>query len=165
MRQYSDLYFTTATILHWNHLLANDKFKDIIIDSFRFCVLQKRAEIWAFVIMDNHIHFVWRILPPFELKQVRQGLLKFTAQKIISSLIDAGEFETIEFFKVNRGDRNFQIWKRDTLSVEILSDKVLNQKINYIHNNLNKKGENDVEYKYSSASYYATGLRNWDFLL
>ena len=164
MKQYSDLYFTTATILHWNHLLSEDKFKDIIIDAFRFCVDQKRADIWAFVIMSNHFHLVWQILEPNELKHVRQSLLKFTSQKIIAKLLDDGQIQKLEEFRVRRGDRNYQIWKRDPLSVEILYDKVLNQKINYIHNNLLKKGFNDLEYKYSSASYYETGIRNWDFL-
>ena len=164
MKQYSDLYFTTATILHWNHLLSEDKFKDIIIDAFRFCVDQKRADIWAFVIMSNHFHLVWQILEPNELKHVRQSLLKFTSQKIIAKLLDDGQIQKLEEFSVRRGDRNYQIWKRDPLSVEILYDKVLNQKINYIHNNLLKKGFNDLEYKYSSASYYETGIRNWDFL-
>jgi putative transposase len=164
MRQYSDLYFTTATIFKWSPLLAEDRFKDIIIDAFRFCVTQKRANIWAFVIMENHIHLVWHILSAYELLQVRQGMLKFTAQKIIATLLDAGEFEKLNYFKVGRADRNFQIWQRDPLSIEILNEKVLAQKINYIHNNLSKKGLNDLEYKYSSASYYETGIKNWDFL-
>ena len=164
MKHYSDLYFTTATILHWNHLLSEDKFKDIIIDAFRFCVDQKRADIWAFVIMSNHFHLVWQILEPNELKHVRQSLLKFTSQKIIAKLLDDGQIQKLEEFSVRRADRNYQIWKRDPLSVEILYDKVLKQKINYIHNNLLKKGFNDLEYKYSSASYYETGIRNWDFL-
>ncbi len=164
MKIYRDLYFTTATILNWTNLLVEDRFKDIIIDSFRYCVNNKRANIWAFVIMQNHIHLVWHILSPYDLIFVRQGLLKFTSQKIIATLVDCGDTNTLNMFKVNRGDRNFQIWERNPLSVSILSDKVLAQKITYIHNNLSRKGLDDLTYKYSSASFYATGIRNWDFL-
>lgn len=164
MQFYSDLYFTTATILNWYKLLSRDSNKDIIIDAFRYCVKEKRATIWAFVIMQNHIHLVWHILPPYELTFVRQGMLKFSSQKIISQLVDDGNFKTLNNFKVGRQDRNFQIWERNPLSIPIFSDKVLEQKINYIHNNLGKKGLDDLSYKYSSASYYETGVKNWDFL-
>ena len=48
--------FYTATINNWKHLLAEDKHKDIIIDSLKFLVTEKRIELNAFVIMSNHIH-------------------------------------------------------------------------------------------------------------
>ena len=36
--RYSDLYFTTATVKGWKHLLKPDKYKKIITDSFEFLV-------------------------------------------------------------------------------------------------------------------------------
>jgi len=50
----------TATIYKWQHLLAEDKHKDIIIDSLKFLVTEKRIELNAFVIMSNHIHLIWQ---------------------------------------------------------------------------------------------------------
>lgn len=40
------------------------------------------------------------------------------------------------------------------------------QKINYIHDNPVKAGlcKLPEEYKYSSASFYETGIKNWNFL-
>ncbi|MEI2696025.1 MAG: hypothetical protein V9E90_13215 [Saprospiraceae bacterium] len=172
-----DTYFTTATILNWYPLFEDDTFKDIIIDSFSFTVKNKRASIFAFVIMSNHFHVVWQILPPYELNRVRQNLLKFTSQhfKFLLSNNFLNKYDLykteiktsdiLDQFRVDKIDRKHQFWKRNPLSVEILSEKVLNQKINYIHNNLARKNLNDVSYKYSSAYYYETGLKNWDFLL
>jgi putative transposase len=164
MQIYQDLYFTTATILHWYPLLESSSNKDIIIDAFRFATREKRTRIWAFVIMDNHFHIVWQILPPYTLEQVRQNLLKYTAQKIRNKMLEELDDFTLRLFIKHRGDRYMQIWKRKPLSIAIYNDHVLNQKINYIHSNLLKKGRDDVTYKYSSASFYATGVRNWDFL-
>ena len=31
--RYIDLYFTTATIIGWKHLLKQDKYKQVIVDS------------------------------------------------------------------------------------------------------------------------------------
>ena len=56
-----EIYFWTATINNWNHLLKGDKYKKIITYSLRN--LSKRAliDVFAFVIMPNHIHLIWRI--------------------------------------------------------------------------------------------------------
>ena len=78
----SNLYFFTATILEWKHLLKNDNFKDIIINSLNFLVSDKRIKVYAFVIMPNHIHLTWRILEPHFKVNVQRDFLKFTAQKI-----------------------------------------------------------------------------------
>lgn len=45
--------YLTATILEWKHLLKKEKYKDIIVDSLRFLVEEKRIELNAFVIMSN----------------------------------------------------------------------------------------------------------------
>jgi hypothetical protein len=34
--------FYTATILNWQHLLQDDKYKNIIVESLQFCVKEKR---------------------------------------------------------------------------------------------------------------------------
>ena len=59
MKQTYPIYypqFFTATILEWKHLLADDKHKDIIINSLKFLVAEKRIILNAFVIMSNHMH-------------------------------------------------------------------------------------------------------------
>ncbi len=158
------MYFTTATIVNWYPLLKEEKYKDVVIDAFRFTVYNKRATIWAFVIMDNHIHLVWQILAPHSLSDVRRDMLKYIAQTIKNDLLKRGELNVLDHFKVNKSDRYIQIWKRKPLSIAILFEPVLQQKLNYIHRNLYKKGLDDINYKYSSAAFYATGIKNWDFL-
>ncbi len=46
--------FYTATCYEWLPLLTNDKFKNIIIESLKFMVKNKRIELNAFTIMNNH---------------------------------------------------------------------------------------------------------------
>ena len=164
MRKCIDVYFTTATIRNWYPLLSDNKYKDIVIDSMRFIVNQKRATIWAFVIMSNHIHIIWQILHPYSLSDVRRDMLKFISQSIKNDLIRDNKTEILENFTVNKADRYIQIWKRNPLSIEIVTERVLQQKLKYIHRNMQKKGMSDVDYKYSSAFYYETDIKNWDFL-
>lgn len=77
-----ELQFFTATILEWKKLLRPDKYKDFIIDSFRFLVKEERVVIHAFVIMDNHLHLLWHTRYPHKRAAVQRDLLKFTAQRI-----------------------------------------------------------------------------------
>ena len=48
--------FFTASIKGWYKLLQHDQYKDIIINSLRFLVEDKRIKLYAFVIMLDHIH-------------------------------------------------------------------------------------------------------------
>ena len=45
-----NFFFFTATILNWFKVLENDSYKDVIIESFRYLVDEKRVKIFAFVI-------------------------------------------------------------------------------------------------------------------
>ena len=56
------LYFSTATITKWQMLLKPDKYKKIIIDSLSFLVHKNKIHVYGFVIMPNHVHFIWELL-------------------------------------------------------------------------------------------------------
>lgn len=167
MLQYSNQYFTTCTILNWQPLLADDKYKDILIDSFRYFVREQSVEIYAFVIMINHFHIVWQIKEPYQLSQIQHRLLKFTAQVMKRKLKESNP-RLLRRFKVDKCDRIYQIWKRKPFSFAIYREPVWQQKVNYIHQNPCRSkrplAEHPADYRYSSASYFKTGLKDWDFL-
>ena len=56
-----EIYFWTATINKWQYLLADDGFKDIIVSSLDYLSKKGKFDIFAFVIMPNHIHLIWMI--------------------------------------------------------------------------------------------------------
>jgi putative transposase len=118
-----------------------------------------------FVIMDNHMHLLWQINEPYERKNVQRDLLKYTAQQIKFDLID-NHSAVLNHFKVNAKDREYQIWERNPLSVPIWSENVLLQKLSYIHNNPVAGGlsHTPMDYKYSSASFYKTGIDSFGIL-
>lgn len=151
--------FFTATILEWKTLLQEDKYKKEIIKSLQFLVQQKRIRLYAFVIMNNHIHLIWQPLPGQTLQTIQHSFLKHTAQEIKLHLLQTN-INLLEQFKVNAKDRTYQFWERNSLSVELRSSKVFNQKLGYIHNNPVKAGlcGNADDYYYSSAKFYTTGI-------
>jgi putative transposase len=159
--------FFTATILEWKHLLKPDKYKDIVVNSLDFLVENNRVAVYGFVIMPNHIHLIWQMAENHERENIQRDFLKYTAQQIKFDLIEYHS-EFLEQFRVNAKDRNYQIWERNPLSIDIWCEKVMLQKLNYIHYNPVQPHWNlckePVDYRYSSAGFYETGKTEWKFL-
>jgi putative transposase len=158
-------HFFTATILEWKQLLQPNQYKDEIIKCLRFLVKEQRISLNAFVIMDNHLHLIWQPLPGQTLQTIQHSFLKHTAQVFKADLQKTNP-DFLNQFKVTAKDRQYQFWERNSLSIELYSNKVLYQKLVYIHNNPVKAGlcVNAVDYYYSSAKFYATGVDDFDML-
>ncbi len=157
--------FYTATCYEWLPLLDNDKYKNIIVGSLQYLVKNKRIELNAFAIMNNHIHLIWQVLPGYEPSAVQLSFMRFTAQQIKFELLkDAPDL--IEKCKVNKGDREYQIWKREPLGIDLFTEAVFMQKLNYIHNNPVAAGlcKLPEDYYYSSALFYEQGIDHFNML-
>lgn len=74
----------------------------------------------------------------------------------------------LEEIYVRAKDRTFQVWKRDSMSIDLFSDKFVEQKMDYIHNNPCQPHWNlaahPLDYRFSSAQYYETGIDEFGFL-
>ena len=159
---YNNLYFTTCTINHWEKLLRSDENKELITNCFSFFTKNERAVIYAFVIMDNHVHVLWETLEPHDIRDIVHSFQSYTSKKIKASI----PHFLLSTYISTRSDRKIQIWKRSPLSVSIESPKFLKQKMNYIHNNPTKARlvEDGVDYRYCSLRSYVKGKCDFDFL-
>jgi len=157
--------FFTDSIKGWYKLLEHDKYKDIIVNSLRFLVEDKRIKLYTFVIMSDHLHLIWQMQPLIHPQHVQRDFLKYTAQQIKHDL-QKNHPELLSHFESDANDRTYQFWKRRALSIELRTNKVYRQKLDYIHLNPVKAGfcKLPEEYKYSSALFYETGIDNWGYL-
>lgn len=146
-------------------MLKLSKFKDIIISSLEFIVRDKRTLVYAFVIMNNHVHIIWQMQNEHVLADVQRSFMKYTAQMMLKELRN-NHPKVLSLFRVDAKDRKYQVWERNPLSVALYSRSVFMQKLQYIHLNPVKAGVVSLpeEYRYSSAAYYYTGKSEWDFL-
>jgi putative transposase len=161
-----EMSFFTATILEWKPLLANDRYKNIIINSMRYMVSNNKVQLYAFAIMDNHVHILWHILHPHKREDVQRDLLKFTAQTMLHDLRDNHPALLANYY-VGLKDREYQVWERNPLSIPVWSEEVVKEKLDYIHNNPVKAGycTYPEDYKYSSAAVYQDLPSEWDFVM
>jgi putative transposase len=162
-----DVYFFTATILEWQKLLKPDKYKQLIMDSLRFLVENKRIYLYGFVIMPNHIHLLWRMQEGHDERDVQRDFLKFTAQQIKFDLI-ANHPKVLPFFKVEEKSRQYRFWESKPYISTMYKKEVFEQKLNYIHNNpLQEKWQlvsKAEDYHFSSARFYLQNTDNWGFI-
>ena len=74
----------------------------------------------------------------------------------------------MEDLYVGLKDRKFQVWKRNSMSIDLIHEWFFRQKFNYLHENPCQAhwrlAEHEEDYKYSSAKYYTTGEDEFDFL-
>jgi len=157
--------FYTATILEWKPLLKQDKYKDLIIESLRFLVTDKRIKLYAFVIMSNHIHLIWQPLEEYTPENIQHSLMSFTAHQFKIDLKEKHP-QVLEHFKVKAKDRQYQFWERNSLGIDLFTEEVFMQKLEYIHRNPVESGLCNLpeDYYYSSAKFYEFGVDDFGIL-
>jgi putative transposase len=145
--------------------LASHANKQLIISYLKKLSDEGLVTIYAFVIMPNHVHFIWK-QNKLNGKETPQGsFLKYTAHEFLKSLKE----QSLSFqYEVKAANKKHEIWQRDSVSVEIYSRHVAEQKLRYIHfNPLSKKwslAKDDLSYFWSSARFYETGVDEFGFL-
>src|SRR6476661_8728153 len=126
--------FFTAVCKDWPPLLQDDTAKQIVMEALKFRMANGQLKVCAFVIMPNHMHLIWRIAAGMERQAVQRDFLKFTARSLLKHLQER-HTELFHKLRVDAADRNTQVWKRDSMSIDLYTDTFFKQKLNYIHNN------------------------------
>jgi putative transposase len=162
-----EIYFWTATINHWNRLLLGNEFKAVIVNSLCHLSRSGNIDVFAFVIMPNHIHLIWRI-NQLNGKETPQGsLLKFTAHTFKKMLQATAPVELTKY-AVMANNKRYEFWQRDSLAIHLYTRAVAMQKLHYLHNNPIaphwQLSATPADYAYSSAHYYEGQEKQFDFL-
>ena len=157
--------FVTVTCLNWVPVLAAKEHKIIILESFKFLVKEGRVKICSFVLMGTHFHFIWQVMGDHKREDVQRDFLRFTSQQILKNLRNSNS-PLLNELLVEAKDRRYQVWERNSLSIEIHKPKTMIQKLNYIHSNPVEAGlcQLPEEYEYSSAFFYEKNELNFEFL-
>ena len=157
------LYFLTFQVVRWIDIFTRQVYRDIVLDSFRFCQKNKGLYIHSWVIMSNHIHAILSS-DNENLSGTIRDFKTFTSKAIIKAIKHGNESRKdwmLNLFeseaKKHKRNKKYQVWTHDNHPVELLSNKFIDQKIEYIHNNPVKAGIVDKaeDYVYSSARDYS----------
>ncbi|MCB9224983.1 MAG: transposase [Crocinitomicaceae bacterium] len=158
-------YFVSFAVVDWLDVFTRTEYKDILLDSLEFCQKNKGMEIYAWCIMTNHVHLAFKSIGEEKPEQILGDFKRFTSNAIVKAikenpkesrreqLLEAFEKAAEKSSNVNK----MQFWRHDNRPIEIWSNKVIAQKIKYIHTNPVEAGLvfRPEDYRYSSAIDYA----------
>ena len=129
----------------------------------RFITAGSACEIKnAYVIMSNHIHLLARSQSG-DLSGTIHDFKNYTSRKFLE-IVESNTESRSEWMKMVfeyhgkfKNKQTNQIWTHENHAEHIYSQKFIEQKITYIHNNPVRAGivEKPYEYLYSSARNYA----------
>jgi len=163
IKKQDEMYFLTMTVVNWIDVFSRRRYRDMVIDSLKYCQNNKGLEIFAFVIMTNHVHLVVRC-PNGNLSSVIRDFKSYTAKMILVSIAEEPESRRDWMLKMfefsasrNKRNEKYQLWMHDNHAELLCNSNIIDQKINYIHENPVKAGFVDKaeDYVYSSARAYA----------
>jgi len=165
------LYFVSFATVFWVDVFVRLEYFSCIVKNLNFCTTNKGMEIYAWCIMPSHVHLVFKstIQKPEDLLR---DFKSFTAKQLINLIKDNNQESRQEWLlnsfkkagQANSNNTEHQFWQQHNQPIELWSAEVIQQKIDYIHNNPVISGivEHDYEYLHSSARDYAglNGLVN-----
>lgn len=165
--QQTGLYFITFTNHNWLPLFEAAKAYDLIYNWFDHLKAEGH-HIVAYVIMPNHIHLMLAYKESNKSINTLVGNGKrFMAYEIVKRLREAKQTALLIQLAtaVNESDatrgKRYEVFKNSFDLQHCYSQKFINQKIKYIHDNpCSKKwmlAPNPLDYKHSSALFYEEG--------
>jgi len=121
-------------------------------------------EVFAYVIMSNHMHVIFRSKTG-ELSKTVGSFKRHTSKKIMHEIASNPEESRKKWLemmfkyhaKFNKRVNDVQFWTHDNHAVELFDHNIFKTRLEYIHNNPVKAGWVDApeHYLYSSARNYA----------
>ena len=139
-------------------------YKRIIVESLKYCQTNKGLEIYAWVLMTNHLHMIAGTHDSVLIGDVLRDFKKFTSKNIVKA-IEENEHESRKEWLMDRcwfrgaNDskiKNYKFWQDGSYVETIYSYEFYKEKLNYIHMNPVRQEivERPEEYLYSSARNY-----------
>jgi REP element-mobilizing transposase RayT len=162
IRNQEAMHFLTFTIVDWVDVFSRKIYRDIVIDSLKFCQENKAMNLISYVIMSNHIHIICQS-DKGNLSDLVRDFKKYVAQMILNQIKIGPEsrsdwmLKRFEFAaKSNQRNSNLQFWQINNHPEEVFTEPFLWSKINYIHLNPVRAGivSKASDYLYCSASNY-----------
>jgi REP element-mobilizing transposase RayT len=164
IREESGIYFLTSTIIGWVDIFSRKMYRDIVIESLKYCIDHKSLRLHAYVIMTNHMHWICSSKDGTLLNDIVRDFKKFTSKSINEAIINNNNESRKEWMlnlfsyagRHHSDNKNYKLWQTGNHPEYIYSAEFIEQKLRYIDLNPVRAGiveqpEQDI---YSSARDY-----------
>lgn len=159
-------YFITGSVVDWIDVFTRELYKDIFLDSIRFCQKNQGLQLHAWVLMPNHFHLICSFINNAIPGRVIKNMKSFTALKIIDAIINNPQESRkewmLDLFEKNgsrqKSNFRFQFWQHENHPILLDTNEKLDQRMIYLHENPERAGfvRYPQDWNHSSAIDYYT---------
>ena len=117
------LYYLTFQVVDWIDIFTRQVYRDLIVESLKFAKENKGLDVFAFVIMSNHIHLIVQSSKG-QLSATVRDSKKFTSKRIIETIQNIPESRkdwmlNLFGFHARQHSRNnvYQVWTHENHAV------------------------------------------------
>ena len=160
-------HFLSMATVEWVDVFTRPLYKDIVVDSLRYCQEQKGMVLYAWVIMTNHLHLIAAAKEGGNLSNIIRDFKRHTSTHVFKAISDNPQESRRDWMrwifvsagKRNSNNKNHQLWQQDNRPIELSTNEMMDQRLEYLHQNPVEAGivHNAEDYVYSSAIDYAGG--------
>ncbi|MFT3844057.1 MAG: transposase [Lacibacter sp.] len=154
------LYFISFSVVYWIDLFIRKNYKDILIESWKYCQQEKDLEIYGWCIMSSHVHMIVGTKGRALDKVI--GEMKSFTSRSLRKAIEQHQGESRKEWMIwmmkragakNGNNNDWQLWQQHNHPVALHSAEMFYQKLQYIHYNPVEAGfvEHEEDYLHSSA--------------
>ena len=160
-----ELSFITTTVIDWMDVFTRPAYKHIVLDSLKFCQEHKGLEIYAWVLMTNHLHIIADATKDdICIGDIMRDFKKFTSKRIVDAIHNNPQESRKDWLMDKcwlRGSNDhkisdFKFWQDGYYTEVISTYDFYKQKLDYIHMNPVRQEivQRPEDYLYSSARDY-----------
>ncbi len=129
IRDQSKPHFMTFTVVDWVDVFSRKIYRDVVIDSMKFCQKNKGLILQGYVIMSNHLHVIFHA-ETGNLSDLVRDFKVYTAKSILILIEEGPEnrsdwiLKRFEFAaKSQSRTSKYQFWEYGNHPEEIFSEK------------------------------------------
>jgi putative transposase len=157
------LYFVSFSVVYWIDVFIRNEYKNVLLESISYCQKNKGLEVFGWCIMTSHVHLIIGTSDK-KIEDIIRDLKSFTSntlRKSITEHLQESRKEWMLWMMKRAGIKNgnntdYQFWQQSYHPIELWDNYMMQQKLDYIHQNPVEAGfvDKPEHYVYSSARDY-----------
>jgi putative transposase len=139
---YDAVFFVTLTVVSWIDVFTRKGYCEEIVKNIRYCQQHKGLELYAYVIMSSHMHWIAGHKEG-RLNNMLRDFKSYSAKQILTMIYNGPEESRKDWMKIvfqynakfQRQNAENMFWQKTNHPLDCFNENVLRQKINYVHCN------------------------------
>ena len=112
-------HFVTFSVVGWIDVFSREQYKELFVESLKYCQVHKGLVLHAWVIMTNHVHLIISSKEN-KLEYIVRDLKKYTSKQILKAIEENNSESRKEWMlnifsyagKNNANNKEYQFWKQ-----------------------------------------------------